>query len=181
MISTHQGRSYTTRAEMIDGKRRVGFVLTCAGCGRQAMVHMDPNASPDFIIRKFVRQGWAANERNEKGCFCPNCLNAEKPRMPVQAEMPKGPTHDQLKRIAETLRGCFAPEDGHYLAGATDQRVADELGMPWGWVKQCRELLGFVIKVDPEIKAIRDEMDALADMILVLGKKLDALERRRAA
>jgi len=181
MISTHSGRSYSTRSHQIDGKYRVDFVMRCAGCGHEGSIHMDPNCAPALIVKKFVRLGWAANERNEKGCYCPACMKSEKPQMPVQAEMPKGPTLDQMKRIAEHVRGAFEPDAGHYLDGATDHTVGDKLGLPWGWVRQVREMLGYEIKIDPEVKAIRDELAALADMCIALERRLNALERKRAA
>jgi len=184
MISTHEGRSYTVRSELVDGKHRVGFYMRCASCGREEVMHADPNSPPDIIVKKFVTKGWLANVRNEKGCFCPECLAKpakEKPEVPVKAEMPRGPTHDQLKRIAEHLRGVFNADDGYYFDELNDHKAADQLGVPWGWVRQVRELLGFEIRVDPEIKALRDDLAALAEMMLTLEKKLDGVEKRRLA
>jgi len=185
MISTHEGRSYSTRPTMIDGKRRVDFVLTCAGCGADAAIHMDPQCAPDIIVRKFTRLGWLANDRNAKGCYCPTCLGKkakEKPEMPTTgAELPRGPTHDQLKRIAAQLREVFNSEHGYYFDSLSDHKVADKLSVPWSWVRQVRELLGYEIKIDPEIKGLRDELAALADMVMTLETKLNRLEKERVA
>lgn len=179
MTSPHEGRSYARRSELIEGRYRTDFVLRCAGCGLEETIHMDPTCPPALVIRKFVRKGWAANERNASGCYCPACLKGEKPKMSTKAELPAGPTHDQLKRIAAHLRGVFEPEAGHYLDGQTDHSAADALGVPWGWVRQVRELLGFEIRVDPEIKALRDDLAALSEMAIALARKLDAVEKRR--
>ena len=182
MTSPHEGRSYTRKSELIEGKYRTDFALRCAGCGREETIHMDPTCPPALVIRKFVRKGWAANERNSAGCYCPACLKGEKPKMVttvVQAELPKGPTHDQLKRIAGHLREVFEPEAGHYLDSQNDHTVGDVLGVPWGWVRQVRELLGFEIRVDPEIKALRDDLAALSEMTIALARKIDGIEKRR--
>lgn len=143
---------------------------------------MDPTCPPAIVIKKFTTKGWLANERNARGCYCPTCLTKpakEKPVETAKAELPRGPTHDQLKRIAEHLRGVFNTDDGYYLENLSDQKVGDQLGVPWGWVRQVRELLGFEIRTDPELMSLRDDLAALADMILALEKKLNAVEKAR--
>jgi hypothetical protein len=188
MTSPHENRSYRKKSTVIEGRYRTDFALTCATCGTVDTIHMDPVTPPDVVLSKFTRRGWATDIRNPSACVCPSCLTGKPKTMPpetksaepeTKAEMPKGPTVQQLKRIAEHLRGCFHAENGHYLDGQTDHTVADALGVPWGWVRAARDLLGFTIKFDPEVKSIRDEIAALAEMILALQSKLDAIERRR--
>lgn len=187
MISTHRGRSYSTRPTMIDGKRHTDFVMRCAtpGCAAEHAIHSDPNCPPSLVVQKFQRAGWLCNERNASGCYCPACA-APKPKVKpvmtvVKNEAPRAPTHEQLKQIRDELRGCFDPEAGHYLDGCTDERLGARLGMPWAWVKQARDLFDFVIKIDPEVKALQDELGALQQMVGALDGKIAALAKKRAA
>jgi len=186
MISTHENRSYSVKRVPAGDKFRSDFVLTCAGCGTEGQIHMDPQCAPDIIVKKFQQIGWLANERNPKGCYCPECLKrpakkaAAEPARPM-AELPKGPTHEQRKRIAEHLRGIFDDERGCYTSGETDQSVGQALSVPWAWIRECRELLGFEIRTDAEIEAFRAELAAMADMIIALEQKLNASIAKRIA
>lgn len=195
MNAVHQNRPWQLRRVQIGDGFRTGFVLTCSNCGAEATIHADPNCAPHIIVSKFVKLGWAANERNAAGCYCPACIKGAKPKAKTTiepetaarsasipsptAELPKGPTHEQRKRIAEQLRGCFDEDRGCYLDGETDQRIGERLGMPWSWVREVRDLLGFEIRIDPEIEALRAEVAALADMVVALDRKLDALLAKR--
>lgn len=189
MNAVHQNRPYAVVRNKVGDGYRSDFVLTCAGCGAEAAVHGDPQSSPSIIIQKFERLGWYANERNARGCFCPKCLKAKPkttatvdPAAPnATAELPRGPTHEQRKKIAEHLRGCFDENIGCYLDGETDQRIGERFGVPWGWIREVRDLLGFEIRTDAEIEALRAEIEALADMALALDKKLTALQAKRIA
>lgn len=187
MISTHRGRSYEPRSVTVDGKRRTDFVMRCAtpGCVAEGAIHSDPNCPPSLVVQKFQRLGWLANERNAAGCFCPTCASPKPKRKPdvtvTKTEPPKGPTHEQLKQIRDELRECFDPDAGHYLDGGTDERLGIKLSVPWAWVKQARDLFDFVIKVDPEVKALQDELGALTAMLGALDGKIAALVKKRAA
>lgn len=201
MNAVHQNRPYALVRNKVGDGYRTDFVLTCAGCSATAAVHADPQSPPNIIVQKFERLGWYANERNASGCFCPKCLKGKPKaaatvdpaaptgatiaepheRRPVAAELPKGPTHEQRKRIAAHLRGCFDDERGCYLDGETDQRIGERFGVPWGWIREVRDLLGFEIRTDQEIEALRAEIEALADMALALDRKLTALQAKRIA
>ena len=96
-----------------------------------------------------------------------------------RADMPRGPNIAQLKRIADHLRGSFHAEGGHYIDSNTDHTVADELNVPWAWVRAAREVMGYVIRVDPEVKALRAELAAVAEMVANLHTQLEKIERKR--
>lgn len=207
MNAPHQNRPYTLVRNKVGDGFRTDFVLACASCGAEASVHADPQSPPNIIVQKFERMGWYANERNERGCFCPACLKKPGPRdkakagtLPVDpaapagtttaepekarqpaAELPRGPTHAQRKTIAAHLRGCFDEARGCYLDGENDQRIGERFGIPWGWVREVRDLLGFEIRTDEEIEGLRAEIEALADMALALDRKLTALQAKRIA
>jgi len=183
MISTHKDRTYGTKRVQIGDRWRTDFLLHCSGCGGEDTIHMDPNCKPDLIVQKFERMGWKVDERNPTRNLCPICSNpkAKPPKEDVMAELPKGPSHEQRKRIAAHLRGIFDEARGCYFDGHTDQTVGQELQMPWAWVRECREVLGFDIKIDPEIEALRSEFATLADMLVAAEAKLAALEKKRLA
>jgi len=185
MISTHKDRTYGTKRVQVGDRWRTDFLLHCSGCGAEDTIHMDPNCKPDLIVQKFERMGWKVDERNPARNLCPLCqprTNPKpKPKEDVMADLPKGPTHEQRKRIAQQLRGVFDEARGCYLDAHTDQSVAQELQMPWAWVRECRDLLGYEIKIDPEIEALRSEFATLADMLVAAEAKLAALEKRRLA
>jgi len=190
MISTHKNRSYTTQRTKVGDRFRVDYVLRCGECDAVETIHMDPQCRPDLIVKKFNLKGWKADERNPARNLCPLCQGAKPqetpvetpmPREDVMADMPKGPTHEQRKRIAQHLRGVFDEQRGRYLESHNDQTVGQELQVPWAWVRECRDLLGFEIKIDPEVEALRNEFEAMAEMLIALEAKLKALEARRLA
>lgn len=186
MISTHKDRTYGTKRIKVGDRYRTDFVLHCSRCSSEETIHMDPNCKPDLIVQKFNRLGWKVDERNAAKNICPLCqipkqVPMPKPEENVMADLPKGPTHEQRKRIAQSLRGLFDEQRGCYLDGHTDQTVAQDLQMPWAWIRECRDLLGYEIKIDPEIEALRSEFATLADMLVAAEAKLAALEKKRLA
>jgi hypothetical protein len=114
-------------------------------------------------------------------------------------------TADQRRKVREKLDEFFDDARGCYLparAGGdlySDQRIAEELDMPRALVVAIREASYGTIKTDPEIDALRHQVedecrrveglmtlvsetrDALAQRLDALGglkRKLDTLERR---
>lgn len=200
MNAPHEGQPYGFRRMMIEGRRRTDFEMACATCGFVETLHMDPFTPPEIIVKKFRERGWTVSGKRSAAAVCWWCANG-KDRTTMQrdqkaggkgrdedrsqdqgaarADMPAGPNVAQLKRIADHLRGCFDAQGGHYLDNATDQTVADALNVPWSWVRSAREVMGLVIRIDPEVKALRAELAALAEMITNLHGRLEAIERKR--
>jgi hypothetical protein len=194
MNAPHQGQPYGFKRMTVEGKRRTDFEMVCATCGFMEPLHMDPYTPPEIIVKKFREKGWTVSGKRNGAAVCWWCANGKergvkrdaKEQDPVssspadtKAEMPAGPTIAQLKRIADHVRGCFDAQGGHYIDNSTDHTIADALNVPWSWVRSAREVMGFVIKVDPEVKALRAELAALAEMITNLANRLEQIERKR--
>lgn len=111
---------------------------------------------------------------------------------PVAAEPPRTPTFDEKRLIILSLQDHYVSEVVGYEPGYTDQRVGNELGVPWKWVAEIRDAMFGPVRDNEEVRevlaearSLKDEVDAtissIEDMIRPLQGKQAALDRRIAA
>ncbi len=113
---------------------------------------------------------------------------------PPKAEptLPREATTAERVKVRALLDANFDDAAGRYLDGYSDQRIGEEVGVPWAIVARIREVGYGPIKVDPEIDAIRSEMAKLrtendlwakstAAKLRDLEDRIAAVEKARAA
>lgn len=159
--------------------------------------------NPEFVAKRARAAGWQADGWRASVARCPACQakdrGGERPgekviRMPeAQAPAPvppdkREPTPKQRLAIRAKLDECFDDDAGCYLDGQSDQRIGEELNLPWSWVARIREAAYGPIRVDPEVAAFRAELVALRaeqkkldERIAALGSRLDGLAKKRSA
>jgi len=79
--------------------------------------------------------------------------------------------------IRELLEGHFDVDKGYYLHSYSDQRIGADLNIPWAAVAYIRDLMYGPLKSDPEINAIRIEIQGEREE---LAKSLDRLAKTDA-
>lgn len=103
----------------------------------------------------------------------------EIPSMPVspmtsnKAQAPSGqplrdPTHEERLKIRGLLDSYFDDKLGSYLSGYSDQKIGNELNVPWAIVTKIREAAYGPIRVDPEV----ERLSALAQSLQAEGRLL---------
>jgi hypothetical protein len=89
----------------------------------------------------------------------------------------------EMRRIFALVEGHFDETKGCYLNGYNDERVSKELNLPRALIAKVREESGLKIKGNPEVIALRSELEALKDLFIAeAGKiegKLKQLEARQ--
>lgn len=88
----------------------------------------------------------------------------------------------QKMRIAFLLGAAFDEGRGCYVSGASDATVADETGVPWGWVVYVREALGLEIRqCEPDLPASRGDaqLTVMLPVELLEEVKIRAVRSRR--
>lgn len=151
------------QTERIDrgGAPCLAYRVTCATCGAVAYFALKRGGvprPPHAIIVHFEKEGWSVGASPRKDA-CPIHRRADRParatceevitmpangktlelvaEAPPRAETPRAPTLDERRLINLKLVECYS--DGGYLTPWTDQRVADDLGVPRAWVTEIRE------------------------------------------
>ena len=100
---------------------------------------------------------------------------AEKAKL---AAVVREPTAEHRLRIRRALDEHFDDAKGCYLDGMTDQRLGDNLKVPWKWIEQIREAAYGPIRTDPEIEAVRGEIVAIKAALAKAEQRLAAVEAR---
>lgn len=90
-------------------------------------------------------------------------------------------TMKEARDIFALLDEVFDEDRGAYRPGHDDKSVSAKLDIPWATVKRTREEAGLMIKQDPEIVALRGEIQAAVELITHLQRRLATLEQRKVA
>lgn len=193
--------------------------FVCARCPVELEVTPTWPLNPEDIAKRAARYGWAADAYRKSEARCPACLTKRspgdkpdpKPPAPPQTAkvipmtvaaidakpkpLPPEPTKEQRLKIRTLLDKHFDDSSGAYLDGYSDQRIGEEVGIPWAAVSKIREAAYGPIRVDPEVAGLRAEikalqqavergqksLDDLKSMAVGVSNRLAALEARRSA
>ena len=86
-------------------------------------------------------------------------------------QVARRPSPEERLRIRTALDGCFDDARGMFLLGMSDERIAEEAGVPAVWVSDIREAAYGPVRVDAET----------LDLLRQLGERLAGLEEARAS
>lgn len=196
--------SYQVTGVAGDGYGRTVARGTCHKCGATDDVTITGNNNPELVRKKFEERGWKFDEWKPGECICPRCqvkpahsTDAELIRFqermkgadmttmkPAAAPAVRVATVEEKAKIRRELDSHFDEGKGCYLDGYTDQKVGTTLGIPWALVAQVREAAYGPIRSDPELEAIRGEIETVKAGIDAERKRsadgLAALERQLA-
>lgn len=99
---------------------------------------------------------------------------------PQAATAPIIPSIRETVAISEKLDAHFNEAAGCYNPPCTDQKIGEALSLPAAKVAAVRAGLGLVIKGNPELHAIREELGAVEKMVAELRQRLERAERKAA-
>jgi hypothetical protein len=177
----------------------------------------DDDVVEKMVSDKFEKIGWLIG-RTPAQDRCPSCFAAirasrkrkdamknstsepatvevsnkivQMPQLNVPPQETKRPTRDERRIIYEKLRDVYVNETVGYMAGWSDKKVGDDLGVPWAWVSAQREehfgpdIDEAKVSLINEAKAVLIEMNAArisANPIVALlhevNKRAEAIEQ----
>lgn len=196
---------------------QAAVIFTCAECAEtHAERFPGGGLSPEYAAKRARLRGWVVEPRRHSGNRCPACIARTKPPkkaapasapplIPIPQETtnvvelpkpapkivaapPRQPTSQDRVRIRGMLDKTFDDGVGCYLDGYSDQKIGEELKLPWSFVQEIREAAYGPIRVDPEIAGLRAQLVGLGTKIEALMKeqyalveRLAAIEKKRAA
>lgn len=165
-------------------------------------------APPEMIKRKFQQIGRTMGQKPTDD-ECPKCVskrtlspaqkraafcrinNIPRPQQPAKekpavVEPPRQPNIEDKRRIREALFAHYNEEKGCYSKAHSDKSVAAALNVPFAWVAQVREALGFgpdkneaASEFTAEVLAIRKDLRAMQDEMLTdVANRFEAIEKR---
>ncbi|MFC0633278.1 hypothetical protein [Brevundimonas balnearis] len=190
-------RRFQSVSELEAGAYRRFQLVACGACGFIGRLH-DATATgmpPELAKRKFQQMGWSIGQKASQD-HCPRCVEGRAksnpkpvPQEPMMVEPPRQPTLDDRRRIREALFAHYDEESGRYSKAHSDRSVAAALKVPFAWVSQVREALGFGPDRNEaadawhgEIKAIREAIKVAQDEVLAdAAGRFDALDKRLSA
>lgn len=150
------GRIFPEASIEAGGRRAKALQITCAECGAVAYFAHQSGKSrkpPVAAQQSFQNKGWVVGSGPRKD-FCPEHAqpsarkgntDMKHPQSAVataveaapRAEAPRTSTVEDRRLINMKLAEVYA--DGGYVTPWTNQRVADDLGVPRAWVTEIRE------------------------------------------
>lgn len=183
-------------------------VFTCKGCKVTHTERFATGSlSPEHAAKRTRLLGWKVEPDRSSANECPKCIakrraaakgdkapsvasplipkqeNANvvelpKPAAKPEPVVPREPTSQDRFRIRAVLDKQFDDVEGCYLDGYSDQRVGEELKLPWSFVQKIREAAYGPIRVDPEMVALRAEHKRLSEALEGIGKELAPLSEQ---
>jgi hypothetical protein len=197
-IDHHKHQPYAIDRQQVGGRPQSWFVVHCGACPATERIHLHVNMTPEAVKHKFRNRDWVIERHHADGHRCPTCRRAAQPaptskkETPVMANnvtaLPAGSaapgsaavrdaTPLEMRRIFALVEGHFDEAKGCYTGGYTDERVARELGLPRALITRVREESGLKIKGNPEVIALRADIDGLKDLLSGLETRCAALEK----
>ena len=153
-------------------------------CRCPACIAAKPKNDPDALLRRLdTRTGEPkpTNGPSEWARKAAETMAEEDAEMAEKAKLAavvREPTAEHRLRIRRALDEHFDDAKGCYLDGMTDQRLGDNLKVPWKWIEQIREAAYGPIRTDPEIEAVRGEIVAIKAALAKAEQRLAAVEAR---
>lgn len=132
----------------VEGQMRSVYTLRCAKRGdeSEAFVVNSPSGeySPEVVIKHFEAKGWKVDrltgraispeaQRQEEVI---RAATAERNERMAKAEEPRPMTYEEAKRVREAIREVYLEDC--YAGAESDASVAEQLGMPVGYVREVR-------------------------------------------
>jgi hypothetical protein len=164
--SSHQQDSGTCEMSRLFDKTTINvpgarpqpaYLIECSKCGETEKVTTSTNGktmAPEGIAAKFRNIGWIVGSRHSHD-ICPKCQTKRESRyapftIKKQAELPVSEvtaTIDAPREMSKAdrrvilakIEDVYLDETSGYRSGWSDQKVADDLGVPRAWVKMLRE------------------------------------------
>ena len=93
----------------------------------------------------------------------------------------RNPSPSDKTRIRQYLDGHFDDSNGCYLDGASDQSGGQELGVPWAWVQDLREVAYGPLRENPVLTSLRHDVTTVAADIAALSKKITVFGEEAAS
>lgn len=127
------------------------YKFTCAKCGKEENLPLGSKSGgiPLALVKqKMLHKGWEIGNRASAD-ICPDCLSAGKKQHKhqkqennvvnfIKAEEPPTMSREDRRLIFAKIDEVYLDENTGYSDGWTDQKVADDLGVPVAWVKSIR-------------------------------------------
>lgn len=193
LLAMSEGIGIATAWRLNDGQRISVRRVVCAACGATAEKRHKPNAPPDQVKHSFERARWSFGKRVLcSGCSRRRSIDITEPNItetsadappqpqesvPMAALKPRAPTVKEVLRISDELDLNFI--DGRYRVGLSDQALADRLQIPRVIVTQVREEGYGPIKGDPEIEALRSDLETFGGLLADFSTRLAKVEARK--
>lgn len=166
------------------------FACSCGAKHRQGLPR-NKTLNPEAVANRAKADGWRVDAYRRGVTRCPACQakdrSGEKPNKVVTSMSDKvreATTHERVL-IRGLLDKHFDDAAGVYLDGWSDQRIGEEVKVPWAIVTRIREVGYGPILVDPEVAALRAEIRAMEGKLATLSadgalaaKDLAALKAR---
>jgi hypothetical protein len=151
------------------GMARSGYKITCCRCGRveELVASGHTGSLPQTVInKKFQQKGWKTGRKAVGPCCLapkPAKFIAEEamksaptlPKVPtktidsvatqinsqspVAIEPPREMTAADKRKVFRAIDDQWDEGKGRYIGAASDQHIADTLGVPRAWVREVRE------------------------------------------
>lgn len=103
-----------------------------------------------------------------------------------EAEMTSIPTQtirplslEEKRKIRHELDKHFDEEVGRYSEGYSDQRVGQEIGMPWAFVTAYRESEYGPIRTDTELDNFEAELRTVRELLQNLENRFNQMKKQR--
>ncbi len=170
--------------------RMAGYGITCAKCGKQDKVSSQRAHLPaEAVSRMFTGRGWNVSSRNPRHHLCPDCNSPSHkskvipmaivkaaPLAKNVAEAPAEMTREDRRIIFAKLNEVYVDEKVGYSDSWSDQRVANDLNIPRGWVTSIREENFGPDGASEEVRGILAQAKTLANEARV---HIESVERIR--
>ena len=152
------------------GPARASAVVRCSLCGKKEHIVSTGRSPmpPEAVQKKLMQSGWLIGRRPADDT-CPKCIRKAKENKVVTLKPKPEPvreiSRDDRRIIFAKIEDVY--EGDGYIAGWTDKRVAEDLGVPKKWVSDMRaeffgdaaaneEILQFLERVETFEKKWRD-------------------------
>jgi hypothetical protein len=91
------------------------------------------------------------------------------------------PTMFEIRRIIEAVGIYFDETEGRYTKGYSDQKIGEELNLPWAMVQKVRDQSGYKLKIDPEVAKLSSDIATVKEMLADLERRHSTLTKRLGA
>lgn len=195
-------RRFTSTKSIRGGKPATGNIIRCGKCETTETHWPKPGLNPIVSKKYFLRQGWSVG-KGPRADRCPDCLKnigqsgvfadklpaaikkkEETEHMLTKPKEPRKLGRDERRLIFAKLEDVYVDEKTGYELGWTDQKLADDLGVPRAWVTTIRDenfgALATNVESSKDMEKLDQVMVGVDAGIAFVKKELVALEKYKS-